>query len=373
MPWNYDDAQINGIIDSNIKSAPPAAPQVNTAAVIRSCLKLMWAGMRGQVSQAVAACDATTASLVARSLNLTSTIYVDGVNGNDARTGTTNDHNAATGRVKTMARVIQLHNDKTQSLDINIVGNTEITVNTALRIPFVFMQVGPGVTLTFKKVVGILDGASVNVGDGTYKINFFGFELNIYNSGTITVEAHGGSTGNGDQYYYRSNQGAIGLASRGMGDCDRYAAVNVVGPGTINGGANTIFVMGGANGLNPDGFNKLARYRRSSISGGSFVAGSNAVEYSITGDRIILRSYHPTGSSDGNVSEGEVVISPTTNQIYAKRGGVVRLIQNMRRYHPTSSTDAAVWEGETVVSPTNNDLYFKSNGTIRRITTAAYS
>lgn len=53
MPWNYDDEEINGIVDANVKDSPPNPPAVNTASTLRSMLKSFWAAMRGQVSAAV--------------------------------------------------------------------------------------------------------------------------------------------------------------------------------------------------------------------------------------------------------------------------------------------------------------------------------
>lgn len=53
MPWNYDDEEINGIVDANLKDSPPNPPAVNTAASIRNMLKTFWSAIRGQVSSAV--------------------------------------------------------------------------------------------------------------------------------------------------------------------------------------------------------------------------------------------------------------------------------------------------------------------------------
>lgn len=135
MPWNYDDAQINGVIDSNLKDAPPAAPMSNTAATVRTLLKNMWTVMRGQVTQAVDSIDAVSASMVSRSLNLNATIYVNGVSGNDARTGETNNAHATTGCVKTLARAAELHNGKTIFLSIMLVGQYELTADLYLDVP----------------------------------------------------------------------------------------------------------------------------------------------------------------------------------------------------------------------------------------------
>lgn len=53
MPWNYDDEEINGIVDANLKDSPPNPPAVNTAASVREMLKSFWSAIRGQVSSAI--------------------------------------------------------------------------------------------------------------------------------------------------------------------------------------------------------------------------------------------------------------------------------------------------------------------------------
>ena len=53
MPWNADDEEINGIVDSNLKDSPPNPPAVNTAATMRAMLKSFWGAVSGQVKVAV--------------------------------------------------------------------------------------------------------------------------------------------------------------------------------------------------------------------------------------------------------------------------------------------------------------------------------
>ncbi|SDG71757.1 hypothetical protein SAMN04487996_12259 [Dyadobacter soli] len=53
MPWNYDDDEINGIVDANMKDSPPNPPAVNSAASVRGLFKAFWGAIRGQVSTAV--------------------------------------------------------------------------------------------------------------------------------------------------------------------------------------------------------------------------------------------------------------------------------------------------------------------------------
>lgn len=264
------------------------------------------------------------ANFIQRSLNLSATVYVDGVNGNDTRTGLTPDNVAGVGAVKTLVRVAELYSGKTQSLDIVISGNTQISSNIDLRIPFVTLLVNQNVTLTFKKLTGILDANNVVVGEGTWKIYMYGYDLNVYNMGTIQVEAHNGSTGAGDQYYYRMKQGALVFIRQFMLDSDRLCTLNVAGSGVLNVGNNTTFAIAGAAGTNSDGFNRLARYRRSGVIGGSLVLGTNAIESVFTGDQVLIRSYTPTSSTDAKVSELELVTDAT--YLYRKQGGIIKKI-----------------------------------------------
>jgi hypothetical protein len=51
MGWDYDDEEINGLIDANIKDSPPNPPAVNSASVLRTFLKAFWVAIRTQVAQ----------------------------------------------------------------------------------------------------------------------------------------------------------------------------------------------------------------------------------------------------------------------------------------------------------------------------------
>jgi len=57
MAWNYDDEEIYGIIDANLKDSPPNPPAVNTAPTVRALLKSYWSAIRGQVSGALGSTD----------------------------------------------------------------------------------------------------------------------------------------------------------------------------------------------------------------------------------------------------------------------------------------------------------------------------
>lgn len=50
MAWTYNDDEINGLIDSNIKDSPPNPPAVNTAETVRALLKAFWVAIRTQVA-----------------------------------------------------------------------------------------------------------------------------------------------------------------------------------------------------------------------------------------------------------------------------------------------------------------------------------
>lgn len=268
--------------------------------------------------------EALNSSFVQRSLSLQAAICINGTDGNDTRTGLTADNNPVWGAVKTFTRISDLHNYKTQSLEIIVTGNTDVTTLVNLRVPFLVLRVLPGVTLTFRKVLAQKDSNNIVVGEGTAKIMFEGYDLNIFNEGTIKVEAHAGSTGLGNQYYYRMQQGAICLSGYFLIDSNRQSIFNVTGPGVLNIGDNTMFACCGASGTNSDNINRLAIYRRSGVLGGSVVLGSNAVESYFFGDQAVIRNYTPLNSTDAKVGEFELVRDST--YLYGKQGGVIKKI-----------------------------------------------
>ncbi|MDQ6479815.1 hypothetical protein [Dyadobacter sp. LHD-138] len=269
------------------------------------------------------ASEGINANFIQRSLSLYATIYVNGTDGNDARTGLSYDNNPVWGAVKTLGRVAELHSQKTQNLMIVISGNTSISNFVDLDIPFVTIIVNQNVTLTFSKK-SVEDANGIVVGEGSWAIFFYGHELNFNNSGTIKVEGHAGSTGLGDQYYYRQRQGAVAMARRNMYDSDRFSILNVTGTGVLNVGNNTTFAVSGGSGSNSDGMNRLGRYRRSGVVGGTLVLGTNAVESISFGDRTTIRRYTPTSSTDLKVEDSELVGDST--YLYSKRDGVIKKI-----------------------------------------------
>lgn len=309
--------------------------------------------------------DALNASFIYRSMNLVQAIYVDGVNGNDARLGTTNDANAITGCVKTLARVEALHSGKTGKLVINIVGNLTHASDVTLDIPEVYIQNSVAFTISKKSL-----GAA---GEGSYQVRFKSSHVYVYNSGgTINLEAHAAPPASPTEFNYWIAQGAFCLSKNNYWEYEapKYQIINVMG-GTINVGNYCTLVTTGRNGGET---NSMAKYHSPGGSIGTTVnLGTGSVLHDLIGDRVALRQYHPTSNADTNVAWGETVLSPTTEQVFTRRAGTTHLIHALRRYHPTSSTDANVWEGEMVISTSNNDLYYKNNGTIRRVTTAVYS
>lgn len=263
--------------------------------------------------------EALNAGFVARSLNLSSTIYVDGTNGDDARTGTTNDNNAVTGRVKTLGRVAALHSGKTYNLIVNITGVLNVTSFVYLDCHSVNINIISGGVLRFKKYT------TAGVGDGTYRLEAQSTCVNVYiNTGcTLEVEDHTGTAGVGDQFFYRNIQGAIAIVPRNndlvyTGDMQ---SVNVRNSGTFIIGNNTIFCTVGRNGTNRYGSVRALYWRG---FGTAPTLGTNAVESDLIGDRTFLRSYHPISSTDAKVLEGETVVSPTNKKLWTKQGGTIR-------------------------------------------------
>lgn len=262
------------------------------------------------------------ANFLQRSLNLATTIYVDGVNGDDSRTGSTNDNNALTGRVKTLARVAALHSGKTFELQIVIAGNVIHNADVTIRIPYVSMNVLA--SFTYAKKTALSSGGVV-YGDGTFCINWQSQEVNILNNGTLNVEAHTGSTGVGDQQSYAINQGANRLlANQLFPESSRFQVMSVSNSGPITVGANTVFAVPGSTGTNSYSWNPLAVYRRSGKLAGQFILGTNAIESMMQGDKLLVRSYTPTSSTDAALVDQEM--TSDHNFLYRKNSGVIKKI-----------------------------------------------
>ena len=312
MPWNYDDAEINGIVDSSLKDAPPAAPMSNTAATVRALLKNMWTAMRGQVSQAVASIDATNASLVQRSLNLAATVYVDPVNGNDARIGTTNDNNAATGCVKTLQRVADLHSGKTFSLVIQINGVYNHAADVTLENPSLRIIIPNGASgIVFKK-------KTTGAGEGNYRLLCSSNDVFLTTlAGSVTVEASLGTD--------KNSLGALTILRSGMNQgLRRYGVINFfMWNGTLTLGTNAVFANSGILGTTSLG-SSLDFYTRVIEGAPAISIDATATESTLIGDRTYHRQYHPTSSTDAKVGEGETVLSPTNNKLWTKRAGTIR-------------------------------------------------
>ena len=288
MAWNYDDSEIDGIVDSNLKSSPPNAPGVNTAAVVRALLKAFWRGIRGQVSQAVTSMDAVQASFVTRSLSHSATCYVQGDVGNDSRTGEA-PGTGSNGAVKTLARVAALHSNKTQNLFIEIrSGTVDVTAIVLMTVPEVMIFVRAGATLRFKKNQNVRDSANVYVGEGTYSLKCFSNVVNVRNDGSLDVEAHVGSSGAGDQSYYRSAQGAIAICSNEtMTRNGQFQSISLSVVENVTVGNNALLFATGISGTNNQG-SSLARYTKKILAGGkNVILATGATESALEADKPV--------------------------------------------------------------------------------------
>lgn len=245
--------------------------------------------------------------------------YVDGTNGDDVRTGATDDTNTVTGRVRSLARVGVLHSRRTNTLTIYIVNTLEITQNVLIECQNVNIVITSGGTLRFKKFT------NEGYGEATRRLMLLSANVSIYiqAGGTLDVEGHSGTTGVGDQFFYRNGQGALAIVSQlaeSISPTD-FQSVSVRNSGTLTIGDNAVFCVAGRNGTNRYGSIR-ARYWRG--FGASPILGTNAVESDLIGDRTFLRSYHPISSTDAGVLEGETVISPTNKKLWTKQGGTIR-------------------------------------------------
>lgn len=325
MPLNWTVEQFNTWVDATF---PDNQTRMISEADLRDGFKntVQRSDERAAASEAQAL--ALNNSFIARSLSLHSVIYVDGVNGNDARTGTTNDNNAATGRVKTLGRVAQLHNDKTRSLNVIIVGNLDIQSETTFIIDTMYIQIAQNIVVTVKKKT-IYDPSAVAIGEGPWRTNFDCREVffSIYIGGSLIIEPHAGSNGLGNQSYYPILQCAFQMISNRMGmrvEAYQMFFIHVWHTSVLNIGANQTFVGAGPSGYYYLSLNPRVIYKREMSGSGSTVLGANAIESICTGDRTLMRQYHPTSSTDAKVTEGESVLSPTNNKIWTKRGGTIR-------------------------------------------------
>lgn len=328
MPWNPDNDAVEGQIDSSIKDSPPNPSMINTAATVRAALKAMWSVMRTQVQAAVTSFDAVQNTFVTRSLSLFSTIFVDGVNGNDARTGTTNDNNAATGCVKTLTRVAQLHNDKTKCLLIHIVGNLDINTEQSLYITELHFLIAANVIVTVKKKT-IYDPGGIAIGEGPYITKLYCTQINmqVYLGGSLIIEAHSGSSGLGNQAYYTTYQGAFMLGQqKTLMPADMFQTFTLVvnHQSTFTLGANQTFVTPGTDGYYNVSWNNLARYKRILSGTTNVTIAASATESLCFGERLFPRAYTPTSSTDAKVMDGELCADAT--YLYRKSGSTIKKI-----------------------------------------------
>ena len=251
-------------------------------------------------------------SLVARSLVLNATVYVDPVNGSDARTGTTNDNHAATGCVKTLQRVADLHSGKTPSLVVQINGMYEHSADVTFENPSFRIIVPSGASgLRFKK-------KTTGAGEGNFRILCSSNDVFISClAGSVVVE---GSLGTD-----KSSLGAITILKSGLNQgLRRYGVVNFfMWNATFTLGTNAVFANTGIYGTNSMG-SSLDFYTRVVEAASTITIDPTATESTLVGDRTFLRQYHPANSTDAKVSEGETVLSPTNNKLWTKRNGTIR-------------------------------------------------
>lgn len=245
-------------------------------------------------------------------------VYIDGTNGDDARTGLTNDTNATTGRVKTLARIASLYSGKVTKLIVNISGTLVHNAIVTLEASEVQLRIGSGAVLTFTKRT--LGGS---LGEGQNQLKLMANHVYVYNQGTINVEAHAAPPTSAGEFNYFIAQGAICLVKSHYIEYEapKNQIVNVMG-GTVNVGAYTTFVTTGR-----DAGENNPRALFSSPGGNlptTYNVGTSAAIHDMTGNRVILRNYTPTSSTDANVSTGEICYD--ANYLYGKISGTIKKI-----------------------------------------------
>lgn len=312
MPLNWTVQQFNDWVDVTF---PDNQARLISEADLRDGFKntVLRSDERAAAAEGQAALLNT--NFVTRSLNLNATIYVDGLNGDDTRTGTTNNTVAGTGSVKTLARVVELHSGKTNRLSINIKNTVEVTTDLTLDIPFLEMVIDYGANLLFKKVA-IAGGF-----EGGARLLCQCHDVLVRVLGNLTVE---GYTLLGSSYEALAKHGAFSLrpALLGRVTSQRSSITIYQMAGAVTVGDNAVLAMPSFEGLNRVNLPN-ARYMRD-VFGGTFTLGTNAVEHKFPGNGVNLRQYHPSSSTDVNVYEGETVLSPTNNKLWTKRGGTIR-------------------------------------------------
>ncbi|GAB3164706.1 hypothetical protein [Telluribacter humicola] len=207
---------------------------------------------------------------------LATILFIDGTSGNDSGTGSSGNP------IRTLNRAAQIVNGKFSQVELRITGTVEVSLanggDVTFYVPTLSIYILAGVTnkLYFRKRTLSDDGA-VNVGEGQYRLVHHGYSLNVRVDGVLETENATGSTGAGDQFYYRNNVGAINLANP-VGASNTGNNITIWTPersqvslllgngGSVVVGNNTTLFVPGTNGTNWYG-SKEYRYRRSVLSG----------------------------------------------------------------------------------------------------------
>lgn len=246
------------------------------------------------------------------------TVYVDGTSGDDTRTGTTDDANATTGRVKSLTRIAALYSGKVDILQVKVSGTLVISSDVTLEHREVNIQVLSGAVLTFsKKTIG------GGFGEGQCALKLKVSHVMIYSQGTINVEAHAAPPGSSTEFNYFTNQGAVRLYKTNVYEYDTVKSqILAVLGGTINVGNYATFAT---TGRESGETNARAIYSSPGTTVSTTVnLGTSAVYHDLQGNRILIRSYTPSSSTDSGMSNGELTYD--SNYLYGKISGTVKKI-----------------------------------------------
>jgi hypothetical protein len=246
------------------------------------------------------------------------TVYLDGTDGNDARTGLTNDSNSTTGRVKTFGRIASLYSGKVSKLIIFVYGTLDHNAVVTLEASEVQLRVATGAVLNFKKRT-----LASSYGEGQNNLKLMVNHAYIYNQGTINVEAHAAPPASPTESNYFYAQGAICLVKT---DYIEYEApknqlINVLG-GTINVGNYTIFVTTGRS-AGETNARALFSSPGANIST-TYNVGTGAAIHDLQGNRILPRNYTPSSSTDSAMGNGELCYD--SSYLYIKISGTIKKV-----------------------------------------------
>lgn len=253
---------------------------------------------------------------------LSLTVYIDPVSGNDARTGTTDNNDTVTGRIKSLDRAIRLYSGKLNYLKL-VLSPGEIALNQELKldIPTIKFDILSGSTLKFLKKDLLV--SSTKIGEGTNRLTLISKSVffEVFDGGKIETESHIGFIGPGSRDVYDANQGGIVLLGPYISGNSEFTSINLIRNygSIINVGDNTILIQNGLTTAKVR-LNSLSYLR--SFGSGAVNLGTNAQSsINFVGDRVVVRRLLALSNID-DVSDNEEFMFDT--EVYHRYASSIR-------------------------------------------------